>query len=342
MHDGAVTPASDTHRVRSRRGGHGSIVGLLAGPALALIVLFLIGPLTCIVLLSLTDYQFGAATLRFVGLGNYTEMFADPVFRKSLTNTLIYVGVVVPVSVLLGLGAALLIEADRSLRGVLSRRLFPAGDGDAHRDGDRVGVHAPSAIRRGKPCSLKSIGLGRYDLLQNRTLVLFTLCGIGIWQSVGFNMVLFMAGLTAIPRDLYEAAAVDGASTRLERFRLVTWPMLGPVTLFVVVITAIRSFQVFDTVQVLTDGGPNKASEVLLYTMYSEGFEYLPQRLCVGCDGGVPALRLGAVGLQGVRARRAGALRMSGGRLGPIARVLRHLVLMTRRDRHARTVRRGW
>jgi multiple sugar transport system permease protein len=87
-------------------------------------------------------------------------------------------------------------------------------------------------------------------------------------------MVLFMAGLTAIPRELYEAAAVDGAHRGSDRFRLVTWPMLGPVTLFTVVITAIRAFQVFDTVQVLTDGGPNKASEVLLHTIYAEAFGY--------------------------------------------------------------------
>jgi multiple sugar transport system permease protein len=121
---------------------------------------------------------------------------------------------------------------------------------------------------------LKSIGLSGYDWLNDRSVVLFSLCGIGVWQSVGFNMVLFMAGLTAIPADLYEAASVDGVRNAWDRFRTVTWPMLGPVTLFVVVITAIRSFQVFDTVQVLTKGGPNRASEVLLYTMYSEGFEF--------------------------------------------------------------------
>lgn len=272
MHDGAVTPASDTHRVRSR-GGHGSIVGLLAGPALALIVLFLIGPLTCIVLLSLTDYQLGAATLRFVGLRNYTEMFADPVFRKSLTNTLLYVAIVVPGSVLLGLGAALLIEADRSLRAFYRAVYFLPVMATliAMSIVWELMLHPQFGVVNQL---LKSVGLGRYDWLQNQSLVLFTLCGIGIWQSLGFNMVLFMAGLTSIPQDLYEAAAVDGANTSLDRFRLVTWPMLGPVTLFVIVITAIRSFQLFDTVQVLTKGGPNKASEVLLYTMYSEGFEY--------------------------------------------------------------------
>ena len=87
-------------------------------------------------------------------------------------------------------------------------------------------------------------------------------------------MVLFMAGLTAIPPELYEAASVDGARDGAARFRLVTWPMLAPVTLFTVVITAIRAFQVFDTVKVLTEGGPNKASEVLLHTIYAEAFGY--------------------------------------------------------------------
>ena len=142
--------------------------------------------------------------------------------------------------------------------------------------------------------------------------MLFTLCGIGIWQSVGFNMVLFMAGLTAIPRELYEAAAMDGARRGGERFRLVTWPMLGPVTLFTVVITAIRAFQVFDTVQVLTDGGPNKASEVLLHTIYAEAFDYLPRRLCGGPRGRVPGLHPGAVGGPGLRARPAQAGDMTG------------------------------
>jgi len=78
-----------------------------------------------------------------------------------------------------------------------------------------------------------------------------------------------------VPRELYDAAAVDGADSAFERFRRVTWPMLGPTTLFVLVITAIRSFQVFDTVHVLTKGGPNKATEVLMHTIYSEGFGFL-------------------------------------------------------------------
>ena len=87
-------------------------------------------------------------------------------------------------------------------------------------------------------------------------------------------MVLFLAGLTAIPTDLYDAVAIDGSDSTWDRFRIVIWPLLGPTTMFVVIISCIRSFQVFDTVKVLTDGGPNRATEVLLFTMFSEGFTY--------------------------------------------------------------------
>lgn len=252
--------------------GRGSVL-LLTAPALVLMAVFLIGPLLAVIALSFTNYQLGAPSLSFVGIANYLEMTEDETVRISLANTLIYVGVVVPVSVALGLGAALLIEADPSLRGfyrasyflpVMATLIAMAIVWEFMLDARFGAVNM----------ALKAIGLGPFDFLHDRKLVLFTLCGIGVWQSVGFNMVLFMAGLTAVPRELYEAAAVDGAGRGFERFKLVTWPMLGPVTLFTVVITAIRAFQVFDTVQVLTDGGPNKASEVLLHTIYAEAFNF--------------------------------------------------------------------
>ncbi|MBI3711226.1 MAG: sugar ABC transporter permease [Proteobacteria bacterium] len=245
----------------------------LAGPAMMLMFLFLIGPVLCILALSLTDYQLGAKSLRVIGLQNYVDMFGDRVFRRSIENTLTYVGIVVPASVGLGLGAALLIEAGTSLRAFYRAAYFLPVMATliAMAIVWEFMLHPRFGLVN---LSLKAINVAGYDWLQDRAVVLYTLCGIGIWQSVGFNMVLFMAGLTAIPKDLYEAAAIDGVNNGWDRFLTVTWPMLGPVTLFVVVITAIRSFQVFDTVQVMTKGGPNRASEVLLYTMYSEGFEF--------------------------------------------------------------------
>lgn len=117
-------------------------------------------------------------------------------------------------------------------------------------------------------------GVNGKNWLNSKDTVLFVLAGIGIWHQLGYNMILFIAGLMSIPRHLYEAAKIDGVNSGWSQFRLITWPLLGPVLLFVVVITSIKAFQVFDTVAVLTRGGPTKASEVLLYTIYQEAFVF--------------------------------------------------------------------
>jgi multiple sugar transport system permease protein len=122
---------------------------------------------------------------------------------------------------------------------------------------------------------LTVLGLHGANWLRDPRLVIPTLAVIGVWQMLGLSMVLFLAGLRAIPRDLYDAAAVDGAHLPFDRHRLVTLPLLGPVTMFVTIVVAIRAFQVFDTVSVLTQGGPGHASDVLLYTLYVESFDFL-------------------------------------------------------------------
>ena len=246
----------------------------LAGPAIVLMWLMLLGPAVAVILLSLTDWTFGAPTIAWVGLANYQELWRDRVFWQSLRNTLAYVAFTVPLSVFLGLGVALLIEAGTHGRG-LYRALFFLTVMSTLLAMALVFQFAfhPTVGLVNKALAL--LGLPTTDWLKNPDTALYALGVIGIWQAVGLNMVLFLAGLKAIPRELYEAAAIDGADSAWERFRRVTWPMLGPALVFVVTITAIRSFQVFDTVAVLTDGGPNKATSVLLYQMYQEGFSFL-------------------------------------------------------------------
>jgi ABC-type sugar transport system permease subunit len=104
---------------------------------------------------------------------------------------------------------------------------------------------------------------------------LWTLAGIAIWDIAGFNMVLFLAGLAAIPREVYDAAAIDGAGSAWSRLRYITWPLLGPTTLFVVIVTAIRALRAFDTVALLTQGGPAKSTDVILYRITTTAFQYL-------------------------------------------------------------------
>lgn len=246
---------------------------ILSAPAIVCLFGILLLPTLATVVLSFTDWQFGAPTFNWIGFANYNHLAADRVFWKSLTNTVVYVAVVVPGSVLLGLGAALLIEAGTSGRAFYRAAYFLPVTATliAMATVWEIMLHPSIGLIN---LLLDAVGLPKQNFLKNPDLALLTLAGIGIWQALGLNMVLLLAGLKSIPRDLYEAAAIDGADGPWSRFVTVTLPMLGPALFFVVVISAIRSFQVFDTVAVLTEGGPNKATEVLLYTMYQEGFSF--------------------------------------------------------------------
>lgn len=245
----------------------------LVAPALTLMLLMLLGPLAAVIALSFTDYQLGAPSLSWIGLANYHEMLADKVFWISLRNTLVYVGIVVPGAVTAGLAIALLIQSGSSLRGLYRTIYFLPVMATliAMAVVWEFMLHPQFGLVNGL---LREIGIAGPSWLQDRSTALYSLCAIGIWQAAGFNMVLFLAGLVSIPKQLYEAAGIDGASSAWARFRLVTWPLLRPVTTFVVVISGIRSFQVFDTVHVLTKGGPSKSTEVLIHSMYTEGFEF--------------------------------------------------------------------
>lgn len=245
----------------------------MLSPAILLILIFLIGPLLSVLGLSFTNYQLGAKTFEWIGIENFIELANDKNFWRSLSNTTLYTIVVVPASVVLGLGVALLIESQKSFR-VFYRTVFflpVMATLIAMAISWQFILHPNFGIAN---LALKWFGLNGHNWLKTESLAIWVIAVIGIWNQFGFNMVLFLAGLASIPKHLYDAAQMDGASNALDRFRLVTLPMLGPVMLFVVMITAIRAFQVFDTVAVLTKGGPNKSTEVMLYTMYAEGFEF--------------------------------------------------------------------
>jgi multiple sugar transport system permease protein len=242
-------------------------------PAFVLVLALLLAPMATLLALSVTDYRLGAVAVRLVGLGQYAALFEDAVFRRALGNTFLYVAFVLPGAVLGGLGIALLVHARRSSRAFYEVAYFLPVTATlvAMATVWQFMLH-PSL----GPVStlLRWLGFGQVDLLNDPSLALFTLALIGLWQIVGFNMVLFLAGLSAIPRDLCEAAALDGARSGTDRFLRVTWPMLGPTTMFVTVTSTIAAFKVFDTVVVLTRGGPLGSTETLLYVLYLEGFQY--------------------------------------------------------------------
>ena len=246
----------------------------LCGPTLALMLLLLVLPSLAVVGLSLTDAELGSPDWHFLGLDAYRELLGDRSFQRAFRNTAVYVGLVAPASVILGLALALLIEAGTHGRAFFRAVFFLPVVSliVAMATVWQYLMHptiGPINLLLGK------LGLPAINWLGTSDTVLWALAIIGIWQAIGFNMVLYLAGLTSIDRTLYQAAEIDGARSAWERFRLVTWPMLSPMTLFVITISVINAVKVFETVAALTQGGPAKASEVLLWSIYEEGFVYL-------------------------------------------------------------------
>jgi multiple sugar transport system permease protein len=259
-------------RWRSLRSRLEAITGLtFIAPATLLILAIIVAPLLCLLTLSLTDYEIGAVQLKWLGLTNFEKALADPVFRRAITNTLIYVALVLPGGVALGLLVALLVHGRTRSRAFYEVAFFLPVTATliAMAAVWQFLLHPKLGPVNGV---LKAFGLPETGFLSEPSLMIPTLAVIGLWNLIGFNMILFLAGLTAIPRDLYDAAAVDGAHGPIDRFLTVTWPQLAPTTMFVAVTTSITSFKVFDTVAVLTRG--RDGSEVLLYAIYLEGFQY--------------------------------------------------------------------
>lgn len=247
---------------------------LLILPSLLPFSLLVLVPLLAIAVLSLTDAELGATDVKFVGLENYRELVRDPTFRASLANTLSYVLMVVPATVALGLVTAIAIEAGPSFRRVYRTiHLLPV-----------MATMAAMALAFEIMLNpaigplawlLATLGLPALNLLREPITVMPALAVIGIWENLGFATLLFVAALATVPTDLYDAGSIDGIDTPFERLRLITLPAIRPVVILVVVVTSIRAFKVFDSVAILTQGGPESQSEVLLHTIFTEAFRYL-------------------------------------------------------------------
>ena len=246
---------------------------VLMAPAAVLVTLFVIAPVGVLVLLSFSDWQLGSSTLRYTGLGNYRQLATDPVFWVSLRNTAFYVALVVPVATGLALIAAIAIRGAGRLAAFYRTAFFLPVTTTV------VAMALAWEFLLHPSFGLVNLVLAEFGVrgpvwLRDADTVLYALAAIGVWLKFGYYVVLFLAGLSTLPTDLYDAAAVDGIDRPLDRFRYVTWPLLGPTVLFVVVVATIQTFQVFEIVATLTQGRPGRASEVLLFTIFQEGFVY--------------------------------------------------------------------
>jgi multiple sugar transport system permease protein len=245
--------------------------GFLA-PATVHLAAFSFGPILFAVYLALHRWSPIEPNRPFVGLANFAAVVRDPLVWISLRNTLLYT-FHVPVAMAIALGMALLLQrhsgASRAARTVFFLPYVSSAVAIAlvwqwmyHRDFGLINYLGGL------------VGLAPVDWLGNPHTALVAVMLVSIWVQVGYQMVVFQAGLQGIPQDYLDAARVDGA-TAWRRFWRVTFPLLRPVTLFVLVTGIITSFQVFTLVYVLTDGGPLHATDVLVYRIYQMAWEFL-------------------------------------------------------------------
>jgi multiple sugar transport system permease protein len=246
-------------------------------PALAAIGVFFVVPIAASLVLSLTDFDLYAvadlANLRFVGLRNYARIFDDPTFWSALGNTAYFVAVGAPLGVATSLAAALLLQSRLVRWKGLFRTIYflPVVTTLVAVAVVWRFVYHPRVGLLNR--ALGALGVPPVDWLGDPSLAMPAIVAMSIWKNFGFNMVIFVAGLQAIPERLYEAARLDGAGP-WQQFRHVTLPMLLPTTSFVLLMTLIGSFQLFAEPYVMTQGGPGDATRSLVLLMYEQGFRW--------------------------------------------------------------------
>jgi multiple sugar transport system permease protein len=250
---------------------------LFLAPAIIVLGLFFLLPVIAAFGLSLTDYDLYALAdirnLRFVALSNYWQLLQRPLFWSALGNTVYFVAVGVPLSMAASLGTALLLHSPMArFKGLFRTALFAPVV---------TTVVAVAVIwrylfntRYGVVNSvLAHLGVHPVDWLGDPHWAMPTIIVFAVWKNFGYNMIIFLAGLQAIPADLYEAARIDGASG-WRQFRHITLPMLGPTVLMVSILTVSGYFQLFAEPYVMTEGGPLQSTTSVLYLMYDEGFKW--------------------------------------------------------------------
>jgi multiple sugar transport system permease protein len=245
-----------------------------ATPGLLLLLAFLAVPFLTAIGLSFTSERLASPLpTRFVGIDNYATTLGSASFRRAFVNNVWFTAVVVPVQTALALGLALLVN--QRLRGIkVYRAIYFSPVVVVMTVAATVWLllYSPERGLLNGLLSLISFGTLQSDWLQSTTMALPSIMLMSIWQGVGFQMIIILAGLQDIPTDLYEASAIDGA-TRWQRFAFVTLPQLRNTLVFVVTVTMILAFRLFDQVWVMTRGGPLGSTNVMMLEMVRVGFE---------------------------------------------------------------------
>jgi multiple sugar transport system permease protein len=250
---------------------------LLVAPPILLITLFFMLPVLAGFALSLTDFDLYSIgnihNLRLIGVRNYQELFGNAIFWRAFLNTIEFTLLGVPLTIVIALGAALLVNARITRWKGFFRTVYFAPVVTTlvavsivfkYLYHPRFGV-----LNR----ALWHLGIAPIDWLGDPRLALLSIVILAVWRTFGYTMIIFIAGLQTIPDELYEAARIDGAGAWMQ-FRHVTLPMLGPTLLFIGIVTGIGYFQLFAEPYVMTYGGPLNHTLSAVMLMYQQGFKW--------------------------------------------------------------------
>jgi len=239
-------------------------------PYLLVFLVFRFGPTIAGLFIGVLDWNIvGEAS--FAGLDNFRKLFVDPYFTVSLKNTLLFLLFTLPPLVVFSLLIAVLLNQRLRLRNavrtvsIIPYVLIPAV----------VGIIWNWLYENNFGIInyyLKAIGLGPVEWLTSEKWALISIAIVTVWSYLGYNMILYLAGLQDIPGDLYEAARIDGA-TGVQAFRHITLPLLKPITSMIVTLTLINTIQIFDQIFVMTNGGPGTATLTLVQYLYGVAFQ---------------------------------------------------------------------
>ncbi len=240
-------------------------------PTFVGLALFSLGAIIASFGISFTDWDI-LQPAHWVGLSNYVRLFTTPLVWQIFGNTFYYTVVIVPVGAALALGLALALN--RGLRGIVVLRslyFLPVIS-------STVAVSLVWGWLYNQQFGLINyllslVGITGPAWLADTTTAMPSIIIMSIWKGLGYNMVIFLAGLQGIPQEMYEAAKIDGAGA-WARFRYVTWPLVSPTTFFVVVLSTIAAFQVFDQTYVMTAGGPAYSTTTLALFIYQNAFQW--------------------------------------------------------------------
>lgn len=261
-------------------------------PALLFFALFFFYPIGYVMYLSFHDWSLlNLEAKEWVGFANFTELFQEQDFYKVVINT----GLFTVLTVALGIGLAFLLalwlNRKAKIYGIIQGTIFSP---------HIISLVSVSMLWMWMMdpqygllnAVLEALGLPAYTWLSDTKSALLSLVLVSVWKVVGYNTIVFIAGLQSIPRDIYEAAELD-RSPRIKTLYKITVPMLSPTIFFLLVINTISSFQVFDTIAIMTQGGPVNSTNMLVYYIYEQGMDFFNG----GIASAASVILLGLVGL---------------------------------------------